>query len=123
MSNDIGVGVVSMPAVGALNAKPAYLVCFDEFTFFLSIDKPDLLNGFIGAKGFFVSGLPDQFVDSDMPNTSDLQNNCNQEIADEKYISQNYKEIITQASKDEYEEVLIPWHTIKKIKSLAYKAK
>lgn len=61
-NSDLAVGVVGLPNVGALLKKPTYLVTLTEGegknkkeVFFLSIDRPELMNaGFIQTKGAFV---------------------------------------------------------------------
>lgn len=65
---------------------------------FLTIDRPDLQNSFVQAKGFFVD-------------------------FSEEEASSNYNNILTNTSKDVIVEVILPWHKISIIKNLIFKAK
>jgi hypothetical protein len=105
--NDINVKVTTLITGVPTPTKPKYLVCVEHRTnnklvdYFLSMDKPISTNGFIEVKGFFVS--------------------CEQQTED--YISKNYLSILDSTPKDLYMEIMFPWHRVKSIKSLAFKAK
>lgn len=105
MSNDIAVQVTGLPGTVVISKKPPYLVLMEESSGkskvvkkFITLDKPELLQGFISAKGIF----------SDLP---------------EEEIIKNYYEVLTAANKDLFLEVLIPWHKISYIRSLIFKQK
>lgn len=96
-----------VPNGSVISAKPSYLVVMDEYvgklkktTYFITMDKPELLNGFIQAKGIF--------VDSSIT---------------EEDIVLKYATLLTQAARDTILEVLVPWHKICIIRSLVFKAK
>lgn len=101
---DIAINITSGPlATGVLGKKPAYLVTLqsetkNKYVKFITIDKPDLLNGFIYVKGFYC----------------DL---------DEDEIVKKYTEMLTAISKDLILEMMLPWHKICSIRSLVFKAK
>ena len=104
-SNDIAVQVTGLPGAVAISKKPPYLVIMEESSGknkiikkFITLDKPELLQGFISAKGIF----------SDLP---------------EDEIIKNYYEVLTTANKELFLEVLIPWHKISYIRSLIFKQK
>jgi hypothetical protein len=62
MSNDIAIGTVAgMPAIGTISKKPSYLVILEDLNGknriirkFITVDKPEFLQGFIQVKGFFL---------------------------------------------------------------------
>lgn len=106
MSNDIAVGVTSTPTIGVITKKPPHLVVVESpegkskqvVRLFLSLDKPSPDVGYITVKGFFVD-------------------------KDEKEISDNFIEIITNNSKENIEEIMFPNHRVVRIKNLVFKAK
>jgi hypothetical protein len=106
MSNDIAIGTVAgMPAIGTISKKPSYLVILEDLNGknrvirkFITVDKPEFLQGFIQVKGFFC----------------DL---------DEEEISKKFMEVLTSTSKELICEMLFPWHKICHIKSLVFKQK
>ncbi len=105
-NNDIAVGPVSLlTGSAAISKKPSYLIYWDEPSQknkqtkkFITLDKPELLEGFVQVKGFFT------------------------ELPDEEIIKNLY-ELLTTTAKDLFLEVLVPWHKISYIRSLAYKQK
>src|SRR5574338_679820 len=102
MSGDIAVGTFSgpLPTGAPVAKKPAYLITLEDTTGktkslkrFITLDKPELLNGFVQVKGLF-----------------------SEESEDE--ISKKFNEILTSAPKDLFLEVLFPWHKICSVRSL-----
>ena len=107
MSGDIAVGTFSgpLPTGAPVAKKPAYLITLEDTTGktkslkrFITLDKPELLNGFVQVKGLF-----------------------SEESEDE--ISKKFNEILTSAAKDLFLEVLFPWHKICSVRSLVFRAK
>lgn len=105
MSNDVAVLPVGLPTNTAINRKPPYLVILENMKGktkndenFIAVDKPELLNGFIQVKGFF----------------------CELESGE---ISKSFLTLLTDANKELYVEMMFPWHRVKSIKSLIFKAK
>lgn len=104
MSNDIAVGVTAgLPVQGGVSKKPAHLIILEDnvgkkVKRFISNDRPELLNGFVSAKGIY----------------SD---------ASEEEISKTFAEMLTAAPRELVLEMMFPWHKICSIKSLVFKAK
>ncbi len=105
MSNDVAVLPVGLPTNAAINKKPPHLIILENMRGktkndenFIAIDRPELLNGFIQVKGFFCELDPDE-------------------------ISKSFLTVLTESNKELYVEMMFPWHRIKVIKSLIYKAK
>lgn len=106
MSNDVAVAPVGgLPTNASTIKKPLYLIIIENNNGklkidenFISIDRPELLNGFVQAKGFF----------------------CELSQAD---ISKNFSSVLTDTNKELYVEMMFPWHRIKSIKNLIFKAK
>lgn len=102
--SDIAINVTSKVPVGnPIANKPSYLIFLEEKSGknnrkFLTIDKPDLLNGFVLAKGFY----------------------CNN---DEEEIINKFQVILTDIKKELIIEVMLPWHKISSMRSLIFKAK
>lgn len=106
MSADIAVGVAAgLPVQGTLAKKPSYLITLEDnvgksktVKRFISLDKPEILNGFVQVKGIY----------------SDL---------DEEEISKTFTTLLTDAPRDSILEIMFPWHKICSIRSLVFKAK
>ena len=105
MSNDKDFTV---NAVGSLantvqvSKKPSYLITLDlgktkKNTYFVSIDKPDFLDGFVQVKGFF----------------------SDDEEAD---IINNISNLLTSLKKELICEMMFPWHKICSVRSLVFNA-
>jgi len=101
---DFAVSISAAPSVGTVTKKPCYLVSLEEGagkTFhvrrFISIDKPDLLNGFVQIKGIF----------------SDLS---------EEEITKTFTEVLTKTPKELFLDMMFPWHKICSIRSLVFNA-
>ena len=101
---DIAIGSVGIPTTVAVSKKPPYLIYFEESNSkkipkkFITLDKPEMLSGFIQVKGFFTDLSEDEVI-------------------------KNYSEVLTSVSKELILEVLIPWHRISYIRSLVFKQK
>lgn len=105
MSNDIAIGVTGLVGQVAKATKPSYLIILEDGNAknkivkkFITLDKPELLQGFIQVKGFFSN-------------------------SDEDEIIKSFHDILTSTSKDLILEVLIPWHKISYMRSLVFKQK
>lgn len=108
MSNDKDFAV---NAVGSLSntvqvsKKPSYLITLDpnngnkikKHTYFISIDRPDFLNGFIQVKGFFSDDVEDEIIN-------------------------NISSILTSLKKELICEMMFPWHRICSVRSLVFNA-
>ena len=111
---DFAVGAVGQTISGAVQAgnlggspiskKPSYLITLEppaskakKMTRFITIDKPDLLNGFVQAKGVFVEESEDQIIN-------------------------NLSEVLTSIKKELVLEMMFPWHKICSIRSLVFSA-
>lgn len=108
MGNDIAVSVSNRVPVGSPIAnKPSYLVALEEtvgktktIRYFITLDRPEQLNGFIQVKGIF--------ADSSL---------------EESEIIKTFSDLLTSAKKELILEMLFPWHKICSIRSLVFKAK
>lgn len=108
MSNDIAVSVSNrVPSGGQMVSKPSYLITLEQnigknknIKYFITLDKPELLNGFVQTKGIF--------IDNDMSESDVITNFC---------------EVLTSSKKELFLEMLFPWHKICSIRSLVFKAK
>lgn len=107
MPNDISLGPFAgqIPNVVPVSKKPVYLVLLEEtvgkskvLKKFITVEKPELLNGFVQVKGIF----------------SD---------SDEEEINKKFNDILTNSSKELFIEVMFPWHKICSIRSLVFRAK
>ena len=106
MSDDILIGVTGVvPTGGSISKKPSYLITLEgidgkakSIKKFITLDKPELLNGFLQAKGFY----------SELP---------------EDEIIKNYSSILTSTERDLILEMMMPWHKICSVRSLVFKAK
>lgn len=101
---DFAIGVTSvLPNAGALAKKPPHLIYLTDSKGkatekFLSLDKPEFLNGFIQVKGIYTN-------------------------IDDDEINKNFFDILTNSSKELIYEMIFPWHRISGIKNLVFKAK
>jgi hypothetical protein len=104
---DLVIGVTTrVPTGSQISAKPSYLIYIEEdgtgknkkIKRFITLDRPELLNGFVQVKGFF------------------------SELSDDEIIN-NYPQVLTTAKKELILEVMFPWHKIHSIRSLVFKAK
>lgn len=103
--HDIAIGPVGIPNTAALAKKPPHLVSLSDgkkIELFLSLDKPESLNGFIQVKGFYVS-------DSDR--------------ATEEQVNKDYLNLMGEIKKDSIVEMYFPLHRVHSIKNLMFKAK
>jgi hypothetical protein len=87
-----------------IRQKPCYLVVLDgvgkvKMSYFVSIDKPDFINGFIQVKGFYVEG--------DHP---------------ESEVIAGAMDLVKTTPKENIMEVHLPWHRIHNIRSLVFNA-
>jgi len=98
---DYAVGSVGIPSVGHQARKPCYLVVLSTTSKktenFISLDKPDLLNGFIQTKGFY----------------SDLS---------EEDLVKGFAEVVASTPKETYLDIMFPVHRVQSIRSLVFNA-
>ena len=98
---DFAVGAVGVPSVGALRQKPCYLVVLStsakKTENFIALDKPDLLNGFIQVKGFYT------------------------DLSEEEAVK-GFVEVVSSTPKDQYLDIMFPWHRVQSIRSLVFNA-
>ena len=102
---DFAVGAIAgVPAFGALNKKPPYLVTLEDasgkknsFQKFITLDKPDTQNGFLMTKGFFTESSEDEII-------------------------KNFNDLLTATSKDLIIDVWFPWHRVVSVRSLVFNA-
>lgn len=102
MNEDITVGAVGIPNVATFNKKPPHLVVLNvnnnkkSQALFLSIDKPELLEGVIQVKGFFVNAETD---------------------------NAKYFDSINNAPKESLVEMYFPLHRVDSVQNLMFRAK
>lgn len=95
-------GYIPIPAPGVISKKPPHLVTVASTgkgrpTLFVSLDRPELLTGFIQVKGFYTS-LPEEEVIG------------------------NYVEVISSTSKDNIIDLLLPTHMVLCIRNIVFNA-
>lgn len=102
---DFMVGAVGMPVMGQVSKKPCYLIALEDTNgktkstkYFIALDKPDLLNGFVQAKGVYTD-------------------------ASEDLINKNFSDIVNNTSKESIFDIMFPWHRVSSIRNLIFKAK
>lgn len=102
---DFTVGIATIPTVGSLTKKPSYLITLEAVSGkskvvqkFITLEKPELLNGFVSAKGIYSE-------------------------ADEDEIVKTFSELLTNSSKDLILDMMFPWQKISSIRSLIFRAK
>lgn len=98
---DFAVGAVGVPSVGHQARKPCYLVVLSttakKTENFISLDKPDLLNGFIQAKGFYTDQSEEEVV-------------------------KDFVNLVASTPKETYLDIMFPWHRVQSIRSLVFNA-
>ena len=106
MNHDLAVATATTVPIGApILKKPSYLIILDDgidgknkkYQNFISLDKPESLNGFIHVKGFYC----------DKP---------------ESKIIKSFSDILTNISKEFILEMMFPLHRIYSIRSLVFNA-
>jgi hypothetical protein len=97
---DLAIGVTTMPPVGVISRKPSYLITLDGKTQkrFVTLDKPEIQNGFVQAKGIYSEESEDDIV-------------------------QKYADLLTSSPKELILEMMFPLAKIVSIRSLVFKAK
>jgi hypothetical protein len=101
---DFMVSSVGIPSVSTISKKPCYLIVLSDsagkattVSRFISLDKPDLLNGFIQVKGIYVSAGDDVIV-------------------------KTFVDLVASSPKETIVDVMFPWHRIHSIRSLVFNA-
>lgn len=97
---DLAIGVTTMPPVGTFRSKPSYLITLDGKTQkrFITLDKPEIQNGFVQAKGIYSEESEDDIV-------------------------QKYVDLLTNSPKELILEMMFPLAKVACIRSLVFKAK
>jgi hypothetical protein len=94
---------IRVPDGSAISEKPKYLVFFTandkvKDKRFIATELPDMQASNAKLRGIYVTGS-------------------------EEELFQNFRTLLQDASKEQYQEVYVPWHAISKIRSLMFKAK
>lgn len=108
MSGDKDFAVNAVGGPGAfggspITKKPSYLVVLEpsntkqKAQYFITLDKPDLLQGFIQVKGVYLDDKEEDIIN-------------------------NVSDILTSIKKELVLEVMLPWHRIRSIRSLVFNA-
>lgn len=105
MPIDLGVNALTQASVAPTLKKPPFLITLDDgmngktrnFQRFISLDKPESINGFIQVKGIF----------------------CDK---DEDEIIKGFSDILTSTPKESTLEMMFPLHRIYSIRSLVFNA-
>lgn len=96
-----------VPDGTAISNKPCYLVTLEEkigtgkdakHVLFIAVDLPSLQPAFIQTKGYFTA-------------------------TDKDAILKDHKSVLQGMDKEQMAELILPWHEIKSIRSLVFKAK
>lgn len=101
---DFAISTVAAPQVGSISKKPSYLITLDgmpgaksKIARFITLDKPDLLVGFVQAKGVF------------------------SEVAEEEILT-DFANILHGTPKESFLDIMFPVHKIIHIRSLVFNA-
>jgi hypothetical protein len=105
MSNDIAIAPGNMAFVGAPSLKkPPYLVVMERMDKktqvierFISLDKPESINGFIQVKGIYSDKTEDDII-------------------------KNFNDILIKTAKDAILEMMFPLQRVLYIRSLVFSA-
>lgn len=87
----------------AISKKPSYLITLNGIGAkagvqrFITLDKPDMLDGFIQAKGVYLDETEDEIIN-------------------------NLSGVLTSIKKELVLEVMFPWHRICSIRNLVFNA-
>jgi|WetSurMetagenome_2_1015567.scaffolds.fasta_scaffold680452_2 hypothetical protein len=98
---DLAIGVTALPTVGNLRQKPSYLITLEHgksVKRFITMDKPEIQNGFVQAKGIYSNLEEDEIV-------------------------QKYMDLLTESSKELILEMMFPVYRVVSIRSLVFRAK
>ena len=102
MDKDFAIGVVATPTnLNVLSKKPAYLLSLSDnkkVVNFITLDKPELLNGFISVKGMFCESTQEEII-------------------------KNFSDILTNVQKELVLEMMFPHHRVLSIRSLVFRSK
>jgi len=101
---DFAVSSVGIPSVATVSKKPCYLITLVDpagkgtiVSRFITLDKPDLLSGFVQVKGTFVEGGDEVLV-------------------------KTFTEVLAATPKESFIDIMLPWHRIHSIRSLVFNA-
>jgi hypothetical protein len=108
MSNsDMAISSVGIPNYSNVVMKPPFLIALEEtvgkskaLRYFLTIDRPDVGNEYIQAKGMFIDST-----------------------VSEEEIIKNYSQLLTDAKKELILEMWFPWRRIFYVRNLVFKSK
>src|ERR1700749_116624 len=98
---DLG-SIARLNQATSISKKPPHLISLydqdrNKLLYFISLDKPELLIGFIQVKGCF----------------------CTKKLA---YLEENFANILASTSKEEYQEIIFPNERVYEIKNLQFNA-
>jgi len=105
MPIDLGVTAITQTTTAPVLKKPPFLITLDDgttgkvrnFQRFISLDKPESVNGFVQVKGIF----------------------CDKE---EGEIVKSFADILASSSKENVLEMMFPLHRVYSIRSLVFNA-
>lgn len=102
---DLGANALTQSSAAPQIKKPPYLIILDDgligksrnFQKFISLDKPESVNGFIQVKGIFSELMTDEIIKS-------------------------FQDILTSSPKELILEMMFPLHRIYHIRNLVFNA-
>lgn len=105
MPIDLGVNALTQTSIAPTLKKPPFLITLDDgmngkirnFQRFISLDKPESINGFIQVKGIFTDSTEEEII-------------------------KGFSDILTTAPKESILEMMFPLHRIYSIRSLIFNA-
>lgn len=106
MSNDIAIGITNVPMGSGVPVKraPAHLITLEKnngkvflVERFISLDRPEALNGFINVKGFFSDSSEGEIIKS-------------------------FSDLLTSYPKELLLEMMFPLHRVISIRNLIFNA-
>lgn len=101
---DFAVSSVGLPSVASLPKKPCYLVSLTDVNsklkaikYFIALDKPESLNGFVNTKGFYSDESEEDIV-------------------------KVFVDLVSAVPKESILDMSFPWHRVLSIRSLVFNA-
>lgn len=105
MPIDLGVNALTQTSIAPSLKKPPFLITLDDgmngktrnFQRFISLDKPESINGFVQVKGIFTDSTEEEII-------------------------KGFSDILTTTPKEFILEMMFPLHRIYSIRSLIFNA-
>ncbi len=105
MPIDLGVNALTQTSSAPTLKKPPFLITLDDgmngktrnFQRFISLDKPESINGFVQVKGIFTDSTEEEII-------------------------KGFSDILTSTPKESILEMMFPLHRIYSIRSLIFNA-